>query len=58
MSSRKLRVTNVKVETIGPIAVGGKPVGGDMTQLTIMFSRKLTSLEVSGIKAVLDGEIK
>jgi hypothetical protein len=58
MSSRKLRVTDVKVETVGPIVVGGQRTGVDVTQVIITFSRKLTALEVSGVKAVMEGELK
>jgi len=53
MSSRRLKVESIRVADSS--RSDGK---GDHSILTIVFSRKLTSLEVSGIKAVLDGEIK
>jgi hypothetical protein len=50
MSSRRLKVESVQVEDSGQ-----NPV---KSIVKIVFSRKLTALEVSGVKAVLDGEIK
>jgi len=49
MSSRKLRVESVDVQD---------NIDGKKSIVVITFSRKLTQLEVSGVKAVLDGEIK
>lgn len=51
MASRKLRVVNVEVQNVASDK-------GEYTTIAIVFSRKLTALEVSGIKAVLDGEIR
>lgn len=47
MSSRKLRVEAIDVG-----------VQENKSVVTIVFSRKLTQLEVSGVRAVLEGEIK
>lgn len=53
MSSRKLRVTKVAVTD----AHSGNPKQ-PYSVVTIHFSRKLTQLEVSGVKAVMEGELK
>lgn len=55
MSSRKLKVLSVGVAEYELTQEQG---GGIATSVVIGFSRKLTSLEVSGVKAVLEGEIK
>jgi hypothetical protein len=54
MSSRKLRVLRVNVLNDTMNDESKTPV----TTVAITFNRKLTALEVSGVKAVLDGEIK
>lgn len=54
MATRKLRVTTVDVDN-GYLHDGKGP---EVTRVSIVFNRKLTALEVSGVKAVLDGEIK
>jgi hypothetical protein len=51
MASRKLKVESVNVR---PAKVRGQ----DVSEVLIVFSRKLTPLEVSGVRAVLEGEIK
>lgn len=59
MSSRRLKVELVDIEncTIEPEQDSGlRPQVH--TILHIEFSRKLTQLEVSGVRAILDGEIK
>lgn len=53
MASRRLRVQSVAVKT-----VKFEESNDDVSLVEIVFSRKLTSLEVSGIKAVLEGTIK
>jgi hypothetical protein len=53
MASRKLKVVKVSV-----IDAHNGDKKNPYSVVTIQFSRKLTSLEVSGVKAVLDGEIK
>jgi hypothetical protein len=50
MASRRLRVESVDV-----VVAQSDP---NKSLVKILFSRKLTSLEVSGIKAVLEGTIK
>lgn len=55
MASRKLKVLTIGVAEYELTKEQG---GGIATSVVIGFSRKLTSLEVSGVKAVLDGEIK
>lgn len=51
MASRKLKVTNV---TVRNMTESGK---ADRTMIEIEFNRKLSPLEISGVKAVLQGEI-
>jgi hypothetical protein len=53
MSNRKLRVLNVAVRT-----VKFEENNDDVSLVEIVFSRKLTALEVSGVEAVLVGQIK
>jgi hypothetical protein len=59
MASRKLKVESVAVgtTTLKPSG-GGTGSGVEVSQLTITFSRKLTQLEVSGVRAVMDGQLK
>lgn len=52
MGTRKLKVESV---TVRNMTGNGKP---DRTMVEIEFSRKLTALEVSGVEAVLVGQIK
>jgi hypothetical protein len=52
MSSRKLRV--LKVVVLDATDEDKTPV----TTVAITFSRKLTALEVSGVEAVMSGQIK
>lgn len=63
MATRKLRVEEVKVETKAYFrdGIGEEPKRvrlGERSTVTIEFNRKLTALEVSGVCAVLEGEIK
>lgn len=58
MATRKLKVERVDVSEVTHKSKGGATADHPVTQVTITFSRKLTSLEVSGVRAVLDGEIK
>jgi hypothetical protein len=59
MSSRKLKVESLLVTNtiLKPIG-GGTGSGVEVSQVVITFSRKLTALEVSGVKAVMDGQLK
>lgn len=53
MASRKLSC-EVMYENIKERENSGK----EYTLVTLKFNRKLTSLELSGVKAVMNGEIK
>jgi hypothetical protein len=54
MSSRKLRVERIEIVQHDE----SSKILPTRTEVKILFSRKLTALEVSGVKAVLDGELK
>jgi hypothetical protein len=58
MSSRKLTIESVNVDHVGPLAVGGKPIGVTKSEVRILFNRKLSELEVQGIKSILEGQIQ
>jgi hypothetical protein len=55
MAQRKLKVLDTIVSECN-VKIDEKPC--TVTRVAIVFSRKLSALEISGVRAVLDGEIK
>ena len=58
MASRKLKVNDVFVESFPNKDKNPEYAHDGYSVVTIRFSRKLSALEVSGVKAVLEGEIR